>query len=89
VDVDPLEIARQMTIIEMSIFMKIQPTELMKQEWSKKNTASLAVNVRSMSSLDTKITGWIICTILQEVDLKRRSFLLKYFIKVAEVRLFD
>jgi hypothetical protein len=84
-DVDPLETARQLTIIEMEIFMKIQPIELMKQEWSKKNTVSLAVNVRAMSALSTKITGWVICTILQAVDIKKRAATLKYFIKLAEV----
>jgi hypothetical protein len=83
-DVDPLEIARQLTLIEMGIFLKIQPIELMKQEWSKKNTTSLAVNVRAMTAMSTKITGWVICTILQEADLKRRSYILKYFIKVGE-----
>lgn len=83
-DIDPMEVARQLTLLEMDIFLKIQPVELMKQEWSRKNTSSLAVNVRAMSAMSTKITGWVICTILQEADLKRRSFVLKYFIKVGD-----
>ncbi|KAJ3318431.1 hypothetical protein HDV06_000507 [Boothiomyces sp. JEL0866] len=83
-DLDPLEVARQLTIIESNIFLKIQPVELMKQEWSRKNGPSLAVNVRAMTAMATKITGWVICTILQEADLKRRAFILKFFIKVAE-----
>lgn len=83
-DIDPLEVARQLTMIEMTIFQRIQPIELMKQEWARKNTASLAINVRAMTTMSTKITGWVICTILQEADLKRRSYNLKYFIKIAE-----
>jgi hypothetical protein len=85
-DLDPLETARQLTLMEMNIFLKIQPIELMKQEWSKKNTTSLAVNVRAMTAMSTKITGWVICTILQEADVKRRANILKYFIKVGEVK---
>ncbi|KAJ3273412.1 hypothetical protein HDV01_004482 [Terramyces sp. JEL0728] len=84
-DLDPLEVARQLTILEANIFMKIQPVELMKQEWSRKNGPSLAINVRGMTAMATKITGWVICTILQEADLKRRAFILKFFIKVAEL----
>jgi son of sevenless-like protein len=84
-DVDPLEIARQLTLVEMNIFMKIQPIELMNQEWSKKNTVSAAVNVRAMTSMSTKITGWVICTVVQEADVKRRAAVLKHFVKVAEV----
>jgi hypothetical protein len=86
-DLDPLETARQLTLMEMNVFLKIQPIELMKQEWSKKNTASLAVNVRLMTAMSTKVTGWVICTILQEADVKRRANILKYFIKVGEVNL--
>ena len=85
IDLDPLETARQLTLIEMSIFMKIAPLELMKQEWSKKNGTSTAVNIRAMTTMSTRITGWVICTILQEADLKRRALILKYFIKVGEV----
>lgn len=84
-DIDPLETARQLTLLEMALFMNIQPIELMKQAWSKKNTNSVAVNVRAMIAMSTKITGWVICTILQAVELKRRATTLKYFIKVAEV----
>jgi son of sevenless len=83
-DLDPMEVARQLTLIDMDIFLKIQPVELMKQEWSRKNSSSVAVNVRAMSAMSTKITGWIICTILQESDSKRRAFILKYFIKVGD-----
>ena len=85
-DLDPLEVARQLTIVEMTIFQNIKPIELMKQEWSKKNGKSVAVNVRAMTALSTKITGWIIYSILQESDLKKRAYVLKFFIKVGEVR---
>lgn len=53
-DLDPLEIARQLTLIESSMFEKIQPTELLKQEWSKKEN-SLAINVRLMTAMSTKV----------------------------------
>lgn len=84
-DLDPIEVARQLTLIEMVTFMDIKPVELMKQEWARKNTNSVAVNVRAMTTRSTMITGWIISTILAETDVKRRYFVLKFFIKVGEV----
>ena len=89
-DLDPLETARQLSIMEMNVFLKIQPIELMKQEWSKKNNTSLAVNVRTMTAMSTKLTGWVICTILQEADVKRRANILKYFIsyKIQRFKVF-
>jgi son of sevenless len=53
-DLDPLEIARQLTLVESSMFAKIQPIEMMKQEWSKKQD-SLAINVRMMTAMSTKV----------------------------------
>jgi son of sevenless-like protein len=85
-DLDPLEVARQLTLIEMAIFQKISPIELMKQEWSRKKGQFVAVNVRAMTAMSTKITGWIISTILQESEAKKRYFNLKFFIKVGEVQ---
>ncbi|KAI8912742.1 ras guanine nucleotide exchange factor domain-containing protein [Gorgonomyces haynaldii] len=82
-DLDPTEIARQLTLMESNIFAKIQPIELMKQEWSKKEN-SLAVNVRQMTQMSTKITGWVVSKILSETDVKRRANCLKFFIKIAD-----
>lgn len=84
-DLDPLEVARQLTLIEMATYSKIVPVELMKQEWSRKVTNSVAVNVREMTAMSNKITAWVVATILAEVDTKRRAYVLKYFIKIAEV----
>lgn len=53
-DLDPLEIARQLTLVESNMFSKIQPIELLKQEWSKKQD-SISVNVRMMTAMSTKV----------------------------------
>jgi son of sevenless-like protein len=84
-DFDPLELARQITIFESRIFCMIQPEELLSQDFSRKTT-SVAVNIKAMTSLSTQLTGWIAEIILNEVDARRRTYLVKYFIKLAEVR---
>ncbi|KAH6594554.1 hypothetical protein BASA50_006504 [Batrachochytrium salamandrivorans] len=82
-DLDPIEIARQLTLIESQLYARIRPVELLKQEWAKKQQ-SVAVNVRAMSQMSTRIAGWVIASILSDPDAKRRGGIVKFFTKVAD-----
>ena len=79
-EIDPLELARQLTIMESRLFCAIKSDELLSEE------KSLAANVRAMSSLSTRLAGWIVALILNERDPKKRTSLVKYFIKLSDVR---
>jgi hypothetical protein len=81
-DFDALELARQLTIMECDLYCAIQPEEVLEtgQEGTKP-----PVNVRAVSSLSTVITGWVAENILNEHDIKKRTLLVKFFIKVADV----
>lgn len=90
-EIDPLELARQLTIMESRVYCSIRADELLGSGGSGGATrlvteAMKTPNVRKMSSLSTRLTGWITETILGEQDQKRRTGLLKHFIKVGEVR---
>ncbi|KAF2142597.1 uncharacterized protein K452DRAFT_226758 [Aplosporella prunicola CBS 121167] len=80
-DFDPLELARQFTLIESRIFCSIQPEELLASEWTKKN--GRAVNVRAMSKLSTDLTNLVADTILQLEEPKKRAVIIKQWVKVA------
>lgn len=84
-DFDPLELARQLTVMESKLYCAIQPEELLGQEFSKKAGVSNAVHVKGMSSLSTHITGWIAECILGESDARKRTQLVKFFIKLGDV----
>ncbi len=84
-DFDPLELARQITVMESKLYCAILPEELLGQEFSKKAGVSGAVHVKGMSSLSTHLTGWISECILGEEDPKKRRDLLKFFIKLGDV----
>lgn len=84
VDFDPLELARQFTIMESKIYCSILPEELLGQEFSKKVGISNAINVKTMSALSTHITGWISECILGEEDARKRTSLIKFFIKLGD-----
>jgi son of sevenless-like protein len=82
-DFDALELARQLTVIECNLYCAIQPEEILE---SGQEGAAPPVNVRAISSLSTAITGWVAESILNEPDLKKRTLLVKFFVKVADVR---
>lgn len=83
-DFDPLELSRQLTIMESRIYCSILPEELLGQEFSKKVGVSNAVNVKRMSALSTHITGWVSECILNEDDARKRTQLVKFFIKLGD-----
>lgn len=81
-DFDPLELARQLTIKESRIFCSILPEELLASEWTKKS-ASMAVNVRAMSTISTDLANLVVDCILQMEDTAKRAKLIKHWVKVA------
>ncbi|KAH6875505.1 ras guanine-nucleotide exchange protein Cdc25p [Alternaria rosae] len=81
-DFDPLELARQFTIIESRLFCAIQPEELLALEWTKKKN-SKARNVKAMSTLSTDLANLVADTILQLEDAKKRAVVIKQWVKVA------
>ncbi|KAG1745971.1 ras guanine nucleotide exchange factor domain-containing protein [Suillus paluster] len=80
-DFDALELARQLTIMECDLYCAIQPEEVLE---TGQEGAKPPVNVRAVSSLSTVITGWVAENILNEHDIKKRTLLVKFFIKVAD-----
>ena len=96
-ELDPLELARQLTIMESRIYCSIRPEELLAAATSGSDEASCkspspadgpakaVQSVRKMSALSTRLTGWIAETILNEHDQKRRIGLVKFFIKLGSV----
>ena len=83
-DFDVTELARQLTIMESGVYCAVTPEEMLDIGQS---SAPPAVNVKAVSSLSTVITGWVAECILDEHDIKKRTLLVKYFIKLADVSL--
>ncbi|KAJ2959661.1 hypothetical protein NQZ79_g4905 [Umbelopsis isabellina] len=83
-DIDPVELARQMTLIENTLFCDIVPQEMLGQEFKKKVGVSSAIHVKAMIQLSTRVTGWIADSVLNEKEVKRRAAMIKYWIKVGD-----
>ncbi|KAJ3412893.1 hypothetical protein HDV05_008757 [Chytridiales sp. JEL 0842] len=85
-DIDPLEVARQLTLLQTRLFCGIHPMELIGQAWSKKG--GVAPNVRGMTDLSNKITSWAVFNILNESDVRGRANMIKTFVKICDRLIF-
>ncbi|EIW59721.1 ras GEF [Trametes versicolor FP-101664 SS1] len=77
-DFDALELARQLTTMECTLYCAILPAELLD------SGGPAPASVKALTSLSTAITGWVAESILNEPDTKRRTALVKFFIKLAD-----
>ncbi|KAK5661336.1 hypothetical protein OQA88_11231 [Cercophora sp. LCS_1] len=81
-DFDPLEIARQLTMKQMSLFCCITPDELLGSRWTK-DAGAHTPNVKSMMAFTTGLSHLVADTILQYEEVKRRAMVIKHWIKIA------
>ena len=81
-DFEPLELARQITLKTSQIFCSVLPEELLATEWMKQSS-SLAVNVRALSTLSTDLSNLVQDSILQVEETKKRAATIKQWVKIA------
>eukprot|EP01113_Clastostelium_recurvatum_P025782 TRINITY_DN3099_c0_g1_i3.p1 TRINITY_DN3099_c0_g1~~TRINITY_DN3099_c0_g1_i3.p1 ORF type:complete len:1734 (-),score=473.54 TRINITY_DN3099_c0_g1_i3:56-5257(-) len=79
----PIEIAKQITLLQASLFSSIKPWEFFNQRWSKKDSATLAPNIIAMIRQFNHLSQWVTHEILRCPDLDRRSQLLIRMVEVA------
>jgi len=86
-DIDALEFARQLTIIESKLYGKIKPTECLNKTWQKKLTPGdpdPAENVKALILHSNQLTNWVAQMILTQADVKRRVVVIKHFVTIAD-----
>lgn len=85
-DIEPLEIAKQLTLIESKLFINIKPVEFILYRGDMKVQANdlTSENVRNMIQHSNHITGWVAETLLLEKDGKKRAAKIKHFSKIAD-----
>ncbi|KAI0407860.1 ras guanine nucleotide exchange factor domain-containing protein [Xylaria palmicola] len=81
-DFDSTELARQITLKQMSIFCSIKPEELLGSQWMK-NGGIDSPNVKAMSGFSNDLSNLVVDTILQYPEAKKRAAVIKHWIKIA------
>jgi len=87
-DIDVIEFARQLTIIESRLYGKIKPTECLNKTWQKKvgeGEPEPAPNVKALILHSNQMTNWVAEMILAQTDVRKRVVVIKHFVAVADV----
>jgi son of sevenless-like protein len=87
-DIDQLEFARQLTIIEARSYSKLRVVECLSKGWSKPPSAGAkdpAENIRAIIMQSNQLTNWVAEMILTQQEARKRVVVIKHFIGVAEV----
>jgi len=82
VDLDPMEIARQITLMMMKVFCAIRPEEFLSMDWGRPNTKK-AKNIRQMCLLNTDLSHLVGDSILAPDDAKKRAAIIKQWAKIG------
>ncbi|KAK7048162.1 ras guanine nucleotide exchange factor domain-containing protein [Favolaschia claudopus] len=79
-DIDPLELARQFTIVDSHLFQKIRPVDCLHLIWDELGQSN---NIDDLIQTVTKTSHWVQRSVLTETDFRRRAGIIEYFISVA------
>ncbi|OCH91881.1 ras GEF [Obba rivulosa] len=82
-DVDPLELARQLTLMEAALYKKIRPMECLQRSRESK-PGRTSDNITSIIQLSNRIANWVAESVLGREDSRRRAAVVKHFINVAD-----
>lgn len=87
-EIDPLELARQMTVMDFRLYNRIKPVECLDKNWGKPDTddglTHIAANVKASIEHSNQVTAWVTDSILSKEEIKKRVVVLKHWISVAE-----
>eukprot|EP01128_Nolandella_sp_AFSM9_P001969 TRINITY_DN12370_c0_g1_i1.p1 TRINITY_DN12370_c0_g1~~TRINITY_DN12370_c0_g1_i1.p1 ORF type:complete len:718 (-),score=92.71 TRINITY_DN12370_c0_g1_i1:96-1982(-) len=82
-DIDPLELARQITLVDQDLLSRVCPWECHRGLYTSLNQKEEAPNIAAIVEQQLTTTGWAQSEILREEELGSRKGKLKYLILVA------
>lgn len=80
----PIDIAKQLTLLEKELFCKITTSDLMMAAWKKKDKAQGAPNVVKIIEWFNKIAAWAQTVVVVTENLRDRIGVLSRLIQIAE-----
>ncbi|KAG6897764.1 hypothetical protein C0992_011433 [Termitomyces sp. T32_za158] len=81
-DIEPLELARQLTIMESNLYQKIKPMECLQRAREQK-TENMD-NIATVIQMSNRIADWVADCVLSKEDSRKRASTVKYLISVAD-----
>jgi len=84
-DFDPLEVARQLTLIEFDLFKAITAQECLGQAWNKPDHDIIAPNLSAMTKHFNTFTLWVCTEVVREEKVASRAKSIAKFIVITKV----
>ncbi|KAG7088582.1 hypothetical protein E1B28_012559 [Marasmius oreades] len=81
-DIEPLELARQLTLLESSLYQKIRPMECLQR--AREQKAENMDNIAYVIQTSNRIADWVAESVLSKDDSRRRAATVKHLISVAD-----
>lgn len=82
-DIDELEIARQLTLIDYNLLVSVTPVEFLSKGWEDPSPKK-SPHLKELLTRATDLTRWVAYSILKYDNKKTRAKMLEKFIKVAD-----
>jgi len=86
-DVDPIELARQITLIDYELFGQIRAMELLNQSWNKPKLKHRSPHVLEMIQRFNTLSKWLCGVILNTESLKERIKVMQNVVKLGRALL--
>ncbi|XP_037527567.1 ras-specific guanine nucleotide-releasing factor RalGPS1 isoform X4 [Rhipicephalus sanguineus] len=81
---DTDELANQLTLLDLQVFLKVHPQELAGCGWNRREKVQLAPNVVALTGRFNHVSLWVVQSVLCERSVGRRAELLGYFVRLAQ-----
>jgi len=83
-DLNPLEIARQMTLTDYDFCKKIEAKECLGLGWTKKDKQKRSPNLLAFVQRFNHVSTWVAVTLTSQKDKAKRIKLLSHFIQILQ-----